>query len=236
MAAGRKNETPMAMRGCKLDHLVVTAPDLRSGIEWVRGLLGAEPQPGGEHREMGTHNCLLRLGESAYLEVIARNPDAYHPGRPRWFGLDHVNKGSPPRLAAWVVRTPDLRSAQAACSEPLGKIERMSRGDLEWLITIPEDGNLPLDGAVPMLIEWPADTHPVSRLPDAGCTLLRLEVLHPQPDRVSRVLESVAFAGDVSISALPKNARPRLVAHVHTAQGETTLGGVSPAGPDCTVA
>ena len=225
MAAGRKIETPMAMRGCALDHLVVTAPDLRSGIEWVRDLLGAEPQPGGEHREMGTHNCLLRLGASAYLEVIACNPDVSHPGRARWFELDHIEKNSPPRLAAWVARTPDICSAQAACSEPLGKIERMSRGDLEWLITIPEDGSLPLHGAAPILIEWPADTHPVSRLPDAACTLLRLEVLHPQPDRVTRLLESVAFAGDVSISALPRNLRPRFVAHVLTAQGETTLGG-----------
>jgi hypothetical protein len=152
MAIDQRNDTPSPLSGCELDHLVVTAADLRSGVEWVRDVLGAEPRPGGKHREMGTHNCLLRLGESAYLEVIAPDPGGCRPEWPRWFGLDHVSKGSPPRLAAWVARTPDIRAAQAACSEPLGGVERMSRGNLEWLITIPEDGSLPLDGAAPTLI------------------------------------------------------------------------------------
>jgi hypothetical protein len=152
MAIDQRNDTPSPLSGCELDHLVVTAADLRSGVEWVRDVLGAEPRPGGKHREMGTHNCLLRLGESAYLEVIAPDPGGCRPEWPRWFDLDHVSKGSPPRLAAWVARTPDIRAAQAACSEPLGGVERMSRGNLEWLITIPEDGSLPLDGAAPTLI------------------------------------------------------------------------------------
>jgi hypothetical protein len=39
---------------------------------------------------MGTHNRLLKLGEGFYLELIAIDPQAPPPGRPRWFGLDRL--------------------------------------------------------------------------------------------------------------------------------------------------
>ncbi|MEI7700760.1 MAG: VOC family protein, partial [Planctomycetia bacterium] len=44
----------------ELDHLVVTAPDLGSGIEWVEHRLECRMQPGGRHPRMGTHNALVR--------------------------------------------------------------------------------------------------------------------------------------------------------------------------------
>lgn len=226
MDNARPRDEQAVAQGCELDHLVVTAADLRSGTAWVRELLGAEPQPGGEHREMGTHNRLLRLGATVYLEVIARNPNAYKPEWPRWFGLDHVKRGSAPRLATWVARTRDIRAAYSASTEPLGEIGRMSRDDLEWLITVPENGELVLGGAAPMLIEWPAQAaHPASRLPDSGCTLLRLEVFHPDPDRVAGLLQSVGFAGDAGVCVMPTDTQPHLVAHIDTAHGVKMLGG-----------
>jgi len=48
----------------------------------------------------------------------------------------------------------------------------MSRGELNWLITIPDNGTLPLGGIAPMLIEWQTRVHPASRLRESGCTLL----------------------------------------------------------------
>ena len=116
-----------------LDHIVVAAPTLKSGVEWVRDTLDATPEYGGMHPRMGTHNCLLNLGGQTYLEVIAPDPNAPDPGRPRWFELDSLNRDSPPRLAAWVARSTDIKAAVAAASEPLGVIEPMSRGKLNWL-------------------------------------------------------------------------------------------------------
>ena len=52
-------------------------------------------QVGGEHPRMGTHNLLLRLGDSVFLEVLSPNPDAPPPSRPRWFGLDALRPDSP---------------------------------------------------------------------------------------------------------------------------------------------
>lgn len=101
-----------------LDHLVVTAPTLAIGTEYVRDALGVTPEQGGEHVRMGTHNCLLKLGDSIYLEVIAVNPDAPPPKQLRWFELDEAESNEVPRLATWVVRTNDIKAALTACATP----------------------------------------------------------------------------------------------------------------------
>lgn len=130
-----------------LDHLVVTAPSLEAGAAFVSKTLGAFPQAGGEHPGMASHNVLLRLGKSMYLEVISPNPAAPPPDRPRLFALDDLGPHSPPRLSTWVIRTSDIHGAVAAASEPLGPVEPMSRGTLNWLLTVPADGSVPLNGA-----------------------------------------------------------------------------------------
>ena len=76
----------------RLDHLVVAAASLEQGAAWCEATLGVVPGPGGVHATMGTHNRLLRIATEAfpdaYLEIIAIDPAAPAPGRPRWFGLD----------------------------------------------------------------------------------------------------------------------------------------------------
>ena len=72
----------------ELDHIAVIAPDLGTGVAWVREALGVEMPAGGKHPEMGTHNRLVGLGPDVYLEVIAVDPEAPRPPHRRWFGLD----------------------------------------------------------------------------------------------------------------------------------------------------
>src|SRR5256885_195237 len=83
------------------------------------------------------------------------------------------------RWTSWGAGTGDIRAPGAVCPEPLGKMEAMSRGELDWLITIPRGGRLPLGGVAPALIEWRTQGHPAARLRETGCTLLRLEAFHP---------------------------------------------------------
>ena len=147
-----------------VDHLVITAPSLEVGAQWVYQTLGVRPQGGGEHPRMGTHNLLLRLGESVYLEVISPNPLAQKPQRPRWFALDELDSDTAVQLCTWVARTEDIHASIAACSVLPGEIEAMSRGTANWLISIPTDGRPVLDGAVPALIEWKTDVHPAEML------------------------------------------------------------------------
>ncbi|MEO6921081.1 MAG: VOC family protein [Collimonas sp.] len=176
------------MLSTRIDHLVVTAASLELGVEYVHRMLGVTLETGGEHPRMGTHNCLLRLGDALFLEVIAINPDAPHPGRSRWFPLDALNPDSQPRLATWVVRTNDIHAAVAVSPIPLGAIEPMTRGQLNWLITIPEDGGLPMDGVAPVFIEWQAQPHPAAKLQNLGCSLVRLEARHAEAEKLSGLL------------------------------------------------
>jgi hypothetical protein len=216
------------MSRCFVDHITVTAPTLEVGATFVRDVLGVSPQIGGEHPRMGTHNLLLRLGDTSFLEVIAPNPAAPAPTRPRWFALDTLRPDTTPALSAWVARSPDIYASASACSEVLGDIEPMSRGTLNWLITIPPDGSLPLQGIAPALIQWLAAVHPAAGLQDLGLSLAKFELCHPEPERISRLLASLGLEGSVCVSAVPAASTPRLVAYIQTPQGLRVL----PAGID----
>ncbi|HEV2610379.1 MAG TPA: VOC family protein [Noviherbaspirillum sp.] len=209
----------------QIDHITITSPTLAAGAAMIKKALGVAPQTGGEHPRMGTHNLLLRLGEEVFLEVISPNPSAPAPQRPRWFALDELEAGSQPRLATWVVRTGDIQETVAAGSEALGTIEPMQRGSIDWLITIPEDGSLPADGVGPALIEWKTGTHPAAGLPDHGLQLVKMELFHAEPERITRLLQSLGLEGDVAVRPLHDADRPYMVAHINTPTGIRILSG-----------
>ncbi|WP_394782259.1 VOC family protein [Undibacterium sp.] len=213
------------MPRCFIDHIAVTAPTLEAGADYVRRALGVSPASGGEHPRIGTHNMLLRLGDTVYLEVIAINPAAPAPGRPRWFGLDELTPDTPPRLASWVARTADIHTSHAASTEALGDIEPMSRGALNWQISIPQDGKLVLGGTAPSLIQWETEALPPSRMQDLGLTLTQLELFHPEPERLVALLQSLDVDGPVSVCPLPAGQQPYLVAHIDSLQGPRILSG-----------
>ncbi|WP_233493053.1 MULTISPECIES: VOC family protein [unclassified Meiothermus] len=180
-----------------LDHLVVAARTLGEGSAYVEQVLGLPTSPGGKHPKMGTHNRLLNLGGGVYLEVIAIDPQSAPPDRPRWFGLDsqavRESLEAGPRLIHWVARTDGLEGALARLPE-LGRIHRMSRDDLSWDITIPDDGSLLEGGLVPTLISWGDTPHPTTRLPEVGCRLVGLRGVHPRPERVAQALWKLDMA------------------------------------------
>lgn len=212
------------MTSTTLDHIVVAAPNLKAGVEWVRDILDAVPEFGGQHPRMGTHNCLLSLGGKTYLEVISPDPNASQPDRPRWFGLDEMQCDAVPRLAAWVARTDDIVAVAAGSSEPLGSIESMSRGELNWQITLTDDGAVNLGGAAPILIQWPLGMHPSTRMRDSRCTLVSFELQHPETRRVMHLLQSIGLEdAEVNVTSSGNGMAPRIVAHIQTARGEKTL-------------
>jgi hypothetical protein len=204
------------MNSCVIDHITITAPTLEAGKAFVKRSLGVTPQKGGEHPKMGTHNLLLRLGESVFLEVIANNPAAKKPNRARWFALDEVNRDSLSRLKTWVVRTENIRSTLDACSEHIGKIEPMSRGDINWLITIPENGSIPINEGAPALIEWKTETHPATTLVEYELSLIELQIHNSEPERIEKLLDSINFLGKANVF---KSNESKLVALIKTPDG-----------------
>jgi len=203
-----------------LDHLVLATHDLAQGAAWLEDHLGVPLSPSGVHVAMGTHNRLLKLGPSLYLELIAVDPNAPVPPWPRWFALDtprmQARLAERPRLIHWVARSTDILAESAACPEPLGEITPMQRGDFEWLITVPGNGHLPGDGLVPTLIEWRVPRHPAATLPEAGCALLKLEGFHPDPESIRT---SLAALGLEAALALHAGKEAELVAYVETPRG-----------------
>jgi len=212
----------------ELDHITVAAHTLQQGVAHVQAVLGIDMPYGGAHPRMGTHNHLLRLGETLFLEVIAIDPSMPPPPRPRWFQLDdpalQAELRIAPRLLTWVVRTTHIAETFLACSRPLGAIEPMQRGDLRWLITVPNDGTLVDGGMMPSLIQWPQGAHPASRMRDLGYTLERLEALHPDPASYRRDLASIGADRHLEIRTAAPSSRPHLLAHIRTPGGVRTLG------------
>ena len=198
-----------------LDHLVIAARTLAEGQAWLEGRLGVALSPGGEHVKFGTHNALLSLGPDSYLEVIAINPHAPAPSRPRWLALDtpelreRLEDG--PALIHWVANVPAL--------PPGPEVLELSRGDNHWALTVPADGSLPGGGVQPSLIAWHTPPPP-TRLPDVGVRLATLRLGTPEPDRLGAWLDAVQFVGDVEVYEAPQ---PELGATLETPQGSMTL-------------
>lgn len=177
-----------------IDHLVVGARTLDDGAAWCEATFGVAPVPGGKHALFGTHNRLLAIGSAdwpdAYLEIIAIDPEAPAPGRPRWFGLDEADFSSGPRLIHAVARSDILgmhRWGLVNVGLQPGELISASRGDLKWQIVVRPDGRLLCGGALPTLIDWQGSRHPARSMPDSGVTLKTL-TLRGMPERARTVL------------------------------------------------
>ncbi len=109
-----------------------------------------------------------------------------------------------------------LHSTVKNCSEPVGDIEAMSRGENNWLITIPKDGSIPIVEGAPALIQWQGESHPATQLENHGLLLVKLQIFHPEPGRLSNFLNSIHLQGPVEVL---KGDKTKIVAHVETPQG-----------------
>jgi Glyoxalase-like domain len=208
----------------ELDHIVIAASSLEAGVSFAERALGVPMPAGGAHPLMGTHNHLLRLGETLFLEVIAPDPAAGPLQRPRWFALDdprvRAELTASPRLITWVAATRDIAAALRSVPHAAGPAVRVTRGDIEWLISIPPDGSMPFDGAFPAFIQWPEGPHPASRMPDLGCSLIKFEIAHPDSELIGQALKP--FFSDPRVQF---RATPAMSMHVtiKTPRGERTL-------------
>ena len=221
-----------------VDHLVVLAADLASGVAWCQRTLGITPTAGGEHPLMGTHNRIFNISSPAhpraYLEVIAINSGATSArpaGARRWFDMDDAALQQQvaqhgPQLIHWVASVPDVAERCAALSGldiDRGPVLAASRptpnGLLQWQITVRDDGLRLMDGCLPTLIQWGA-VHPCSSLPASGVQLQQLTLQHPQSATLQAACEAIGVASHVAITA---GDATQLAAQLATPQGPVTL-------------
>lgn len=209
-----------------LDHLVMGTADLQKGGAWLERFLGVTLSPVGVHDAMGTHNRLLSLGPGRYLELIAINPTAIAPERPRWFGLDTAEVqdrvATRPRVIGWVVRTSDIDELTERTGQLLGAPLAMKRGDYAWQITVPSDGYPIEGGLVPHCIQW-TGAHPTEALPDQHCSLEWMEAAHPNPAKVDYLLREIGAFPRLVLSPSPPYSGMTLCAYIRTPSGVKTL-------------
>lgn len=221
-----------------LDHLVVLAASLEEGERWCERTLGLKPGPGGRHELMGTHNRLLRIDSSAYLqaylEIIAIEPGApmqRGPHQRRWFDLDDAELSARiardgPALVHWVARTDDVQAACAAWQVldidrglPLAAGRQTPQGLLQWQITVRDDGARLFDGCLPTLIQW-GPRHPVPSMAESRLRLQRLCIRHPQAQRLAQAGQAIGLQGVVF-----ETGPAQIQAHLDTALGPVMIAG-----------
>jgi hypothetical protein len=213
----------------RFDHLVIGAASLAQGVAWAERNLGVTLPPGGSHPRMGTHNRLTALGPARFLEIIAVDPDAEPPARPRVFALDDPAERArlerSPRLIAWVAGTGDIAASLARARDAgaeLGPAVELTRGDLVWRLSIPDDGGLPEGGTLPALIQWRAGPHPAGAMADLGLRLETLALGHPVPAKLEAVLAAI---GASDLATVRRADRPALGAVLRAADGARVVLG-----------
>lgn len=205
---------PAPVPAAEIDHVVVAAASLEQGLAWCEATLGVPPGPGGRHALFGTHNRLLKVESAAfpaaYLEIIAIDPAAATPPRPRWFGLDDAAlqrrlADTGPRLLHVVARTTAIDAHLAALAgegieagEALAASRQSAEGLLQWRIAVRADGRLLHGGALPTLIEWQGP-HPTRAMAPSPARLREVS-LGGLPPRAAALLglSAVGFVAQSS--------------------------------------
>ena len=165
-----------------IDHLVFGCEQLETGTAYLESVIGKDFVFGGKHDLMTTHNKLLRLQDSIYLESIAIDHKAAKAkgelGRKRWFSLDDTLTRQKlviaPYPLTWVVAVDNVDEAVARCGYNPGRTTKMTRENFAWSLTVPDDGGLTEQGLLPSFIKWPSGYRQLISCQKNGTTLKRL--------------------------------------------------------------
>jgi hypothetical protein len=204
----------------RVDHLVYATPDLSRGVDEIEKLLGVRATAGGQHPGLGTRNALVALGPTAYLEILAPDPEQPPPAKPRPFGLDRLEES---RLVAWFVKASELEQLRGEAVRkgvPLGEVKSGTRRrpdgvQLSWQFTDPW---APVaDGVVPFFIDWGNSPHP-ARTAAKGTTLVSLRAEHPDAQPAREMLRHLGL--DLPVNRGPSAA---LIAVIEAPRGTLEL-------------
>ena len=130
---------------------------------------------------MGTHNRVVKISKSVYLEVISIDPNCGHLNSKRWFNLDSLKLQSQlrksPQVIGYVIENVGIKILKYY--EPFFKA---SRGDYKWKFAMPGTkatilaDQTHLNGIIPSLINWESEK-PINKMQDNHLNLERIEVL-----------------------------------------------------------
>ena len=180
-----------AIPSTALDHILIGAPDLDSAVKEIERRTGVRATYGGSHPGVGTRNALMAIGNGAYLEIIAPDPNQ---AKPSDFGkfVRSLKRMTP---LGWAYHTTDLERLRAALQRRGAHVERIEPGSrkrpdgqtLHWRTF--EIGSE--EDVSPFFIEWGRGSPHPSLSAAAGCRLSQLSVgggpLNPNVVRALRL-------------------------------------------------
>ena len=145
-----------------LDHIVFGSFTLDEGTKFVENILQAKLSDIGYHKDMGTHNRVIRISERVYLEVIAIDPKTCKLKNKKWFNLDNSKLQSKlkksPQIIGYVIENKDFN-----ITKYYDPFFESSRDIYKWQFAMPTFNNNILDseineaGIIPSLISWKSD-------------------------------------------------------------------------------
>ena len=189
----------------KLDHIVFGALSLEEGTEFVEGILQAKLSDIGYHKDMGTHNRVIRISDGVYLEIVSTDPKMQNLKNRKWFNLDNSNLQSKlkksPQIIGYVIENGDVK-----ISKYYDPFFEASRANYRWQFAMPTYRNNILDsqiietGIIPSLISWKSEK-PIYQMKKNQFQLISFEiVLSKTQKHFNTFLNSFGEIEHVSVS------------------------------------
>ena len=193
----------------KLDHIVLGAVTLEEGTEYVERILQAKLSNVGYHKNMGTHNRVIRISNEVYLEVVAIDPKIKNIKNKKWFNLDNLNLQSKlkksPQIIGYVIEKKDM-----SISKYYDPFFEASRANFRWQFAMPTSKNNILDsqiietGVIPSLISWKSEK-PIHQMKKNQFELISFEIEIPKnKQQFNTFLKDFGVIEYVSVSSITK--------------------------------
>ena len=164
----------------RLDHIVLGASSLDEGTKFLEKLLDLKLSDIGYHKNMGTHNRVVKISKHIYLELIAIDPKSNKLKHKRWFNLDNpiLQKKlcKSPQIIGFVIENQNQQILKYY--DPFFKV---SRSNYFWDFAMPSLKNdlisdhLLENGIIPSLINWKSKK-PISNMKDNKLELEKFEI------------------------------------------------------------
>ncbi len=193
----------------ELDHIVFGAINLEEGTLFVESILQAKLSDIGYHKDMGTHNRVIRISEDVYLEVIAIDPKMKKLKNRKWFNLDNLNLQSKlkksPQIIGYVIKNNHMK-----LSKYYDPFFEASRANYKWKFAMPTckknilDSEIIETGIIPSLISWKSEK-PVYQMKKNQFELISFEIqLSEKQQHINTFLSSFGKIEHVLVSSTTK--------------------------------
>ena len=170
-----------------LDHIVFGSFTLDEGTKFVENILQAKLSEIGYHKDIGTHNRVIRISEKVYLEVIAIDPKTSKLNNRKWFNLDNSKLQSKlkksPQIIGYVIENNDIN-----ITKYYDPFFETSRDIYKWQFAMPTFNNNILDseivesGMIPSLITWKSDK-PIYQMKKNQFDVISFEIRLPETQK-----------------------------------------------------